>query len=46
MSFADRVLSLLAADFLTCPQQYMSTPRKPISEPPPTGVHMKRPDNL
>jgi hypothetical protein len=52
MTFADRVLSLLAADFLTSPQQYVSSPRSarsranPISEPPPTGVRMKRPDNL
>jgi len=52
MTFAERVLSLLAADFLTSPQQYASSPRSarsranPISEPPPTGVRMKRPDNL
>ncbi len=52
MTFADRVLSLLAADFLTSPQQYASSPRStrsgenPISEPPATGVRIKRPDNL
>ena len=52
MTFADRVLSLLAADFLTSPQQYASSPRStrsrenPISEPPATGVRFKRPDNL
>jgi hypothetical protein len=52
MTFADRVLSLLAADFLTSPEQYASSPRSArsranrISEPPATGVRMKRPDNL
>jgi hypothetical protein len=52
MTLADRVLSLLAADFLTAPQHYVSSPRSarsranPISEPPPTGVRMKRPENL
>jgi hypothetical protein len=52
MTFADRVVSLLAADFLTCPQQYMSSPRSARSredrdsEPPSTGVRIKRPDNL
>jgi hypothetical protein len=52
MTFADRVLSLLAADFLTSPHEYASSPRRlrsrttRISEPPPTGVRMKRPDNL
>jgi hypothetical protein len=52
MTFADRVLSLLAADFLTWPQQYVSSPRAArsrenrISEPPATGVRIKRPDNL
>jgi hypothetical protein len=52
MTLADRVLSLLAADFLTSPHHYASSPRHlrsratPISEPPPTGVRVKRPDNL
>jgi len=52
MTFADRVMSLLAADFLTSPRQYLSSPRSarsranPISEPPATGVRIKRPDNL
>jgi hypothetical protein len=52
MTLADRVLSLLAADFLTVPHQYASSPpsarsrANPISEPPPTGVRMKRPNNL
>ena len=49
MTFADRVVSLLAADFLTCPQQYMSSPRSARardSEPPSTGVRIKRPQHL
>jgi len=52
MTFADRVVSLLAADFLTAPQQYVSSPRSArsrantISEPPPTGVRIKRPHGL
>jgi hypothetical protein len=47
MTFADRVLSLLAADFLTAPHQYASSPRSArSSEPPPTGVRIKRPVNL
>jgi hypothetical protein len=52
MTFADRVLSLLTADFLTSPHQYASSPHStrsratPISEPPPTGVRVRRPDNL
>ena len=52
MTFADRVLSLLAADFLTSPRQYASSPRSArsrenrFSESPQTGVRLKRPDNL
>jgi hypothetical protein len=35
MTFADRVVSLLAADFLTLPDQYRSSPRRHRSGAPP-----------